>query len=72
MRRLYISEVAETGVVYKASFPTNPRQNLRLWLALRLIHLGLKLTPWNGIVTVTTGTSCPWLIGIGGEGEQLD
>ena len=54
---LYISPCPVRDTEYKASFPTNPYQKVRLGLARFLIKTGYKLLLNNGTVKITTGSS---------------
>ena len=52
---MYISPYLETGIEYKASFPTNLYQKVRLAVALKLMKWGYSLLLNNG--TIKTETS---------------
>jgi len=54
-KAMYISPYSETGIEYKASYPTNLYQKVRLAVALKLMKWGYSLLLNNG--TIKTETS---------------
>jgi len=53
-QEVYFELSMREGVHYRASYPTNPYQSLRLWLAMRLLWLAYKLLLNNGEHWITT------------------
>jgi len=51
---MYISPYPETGIEYKASFPTNLYQKVRLAVALKLMKWGYSLLLNNGTIKIET------------------
>lgn len=57
MKQIFISAYPEPNEIYLSSHATNLYQKIRLWIATRLIKVGLALTLKNGQSWFTTGSS---------------
>ena len=53
-KAMYISPYSETSIEYKASYPTNLYQKVRLAVALKLIKWGYSLLLNNGTIKIET------------------
>ena len=51
---MYISPYPETGIEYKASYPMNLYQKVRLAVALKLMKWGYSLLLNNGTIKIET------------------